>query len=162
MSGLVEFSADFLRDLVEQAEQSTRRRLHRNIHATYADPVQRLFNAIGIESYIRPHRHCADSKRECLIGIRGRMALIAFDGEGAIEGVHPFGVAPLDAAGVELSPEQWHTVVALEPGSILFEVKQGPFDASAAKEFAPWSPEEGSADALPYLAALRAAALADR
>lgn len=151
------FSAAFLDDLVARAEQSPRRRQHANIHRDYADPVQRLFNAICTDSYIRPHRHCRDGKRESLIAVRGRFALIAFDGSGNIEAASPFGTARGDDAGVELAPQQWHTVIALERGSILLEVKAGPFDPGAAKEMASWSPEEGSAEAAAYLAELRAA-----
>lgn len=150
-----EFSPSFLEDLTRCAEQSPRRRQHYNIHPDYADPVQRLFNAICVNSYIRPHRHRLDPKRECLMAVRGRLALVTFDDEGAIVDHVPFGTNASDAAGVEVEPTQWHTVVALEPGSILFEVKQGPFDPDAAKEMAPWSPAEGAPEAGAYLSMLR-------
>lgn len=117
--------------------------------------MQRLFNAIGVDSYIRPHRHLLDPKIETLIAVRGRMAMIAFDNDGAITDCVVFGIGEGDAAGVELGTDQWHTVVALVPGSILFEVKQGPFMPDAAKEPAPWSPEEHSPDATAYLGGLR-------
>jgi len=39
----------------------------------------------------------------------------------------------------------------LEPGSILLEIKAGPFDPTQPKEFAPWPPEEDSEMAERYL-----------
>ena len=55
------------------------------------------------------------------------------------------------AAAVELEPDTWHTVVALESGCILLEVKAGPFDPSQPKDIASWAPEEGTPQARAYL-----------
>jgi hypothetical protein len=40
-------------------------------------------------------------------------------------------------------------------GSILLELKAGPFNPNAAKEPAPWAPEEGTSDGRDYLQRLR-------
>jgi hypothetical protein len=48
----------------------------------------------------------------------------------------------------------WHTVIALEPGCVLLEVKAGPFDPNQPKVLAPWAPEEGSDAAGDYLSRL--------
>ncbi len=58
------------------------------------------------------------------------------------------------AAGAEVPSSTWHTVVALEPGCVLLEVKGGPFDPSQPKDLAPWAPEEGSAMVQGYLQGL--------
>jgi len=55
------------------------------------------------------------------------------------------------AAGVEVSANTWHTVIALVAGCVLLEMKAGPFDPSQPKDLAPWAPAEGSADAKNYL-----------
>lgn len=149
--GFVEFSTSFFDDLVARAEESPRRRQHHNLHADYADPVQRMFNAMCMDSYIRPHRHLVEARREVLLAARGRLALITFRDGGEMDRVVPFGSEAGDAFGAELDPDQWHTILALEPGSILFEVKQGPYDPDSAKEMAPWSPPEGSSEAPQYL-----------
>ncbi len=86
------FSADYLNKLTAQAECSPRKRQHRNIHESYADPCQRLFNAIEPGSYICPHRHAADPRDELLIAVRGTMALVTFDEQGVVAGVIRFGV----------------------------------------------------------------------
>lgn len=144
------FSAEYLDDLSGQAKDSHRQRQHRNIHRSYQDACQRLFNAIEPGSYIRPHKHGTDPRDELLVAIRGQMALVTFDEQGKVTGALRFGSekhGPDVAAGAEVPPDTWHTVIALEPGSVLLEVKAGPFDPSQPKDLAPWAPEEGSAEA---------------
>lgn len=154
------FSPDFLGTLIDEAERSPRSRQHRNIHQSYDDPCQRFLNAIGMGSYIRPHRHSLDPKAETLVAVRGMFALVTFDGDGAVQEVIRFGTEKYGEAeglsvGVDLPPGTWHTIIALVPDSVLLELKAGPFDSKAAKELAPWAPDEGSVDALPYLQRLR-------
>jgi len=151
------FSADYLNKLTAQAQGSPRKRQHRNIHESYADPCQRLFNAIEPGSYIRPHSHAADPRDELLIAVRGSMALVTFDEQGMVTGVVRFGVDRNGegfAVGTEVPANTWHTVIALESGCVLLEVKAGPFDPNQPKDLAPWAPDEGAAAAAEYLAKL--------
>ena len=145
-------------DLLRRSKKSNNYRQHHNVHRSYQEPCQRLFNAIGMESYIRPHRHLLDPKTECLIAVQGMMVLIVFDDEGEVVETVRFGTEKYKnktlCVGVEVSPESWHTVISLVSESILFEVKTGPFEPSLAKEGAPWAPEEMSVEADKYLAAL--------
>jgi cupin fold WbuC family metalloprotein len=152
------FSADYLDSLVAEASQSPRARQHRNIHERYDDPCQRFLNAIGTDSYIRPHRHSLDPKAETLIAVRGQFALITFDDAGAITNIVRFGTEKADSAlpvGADLPPGTWHTIIALVAGAILLELKAGPFNPNAAKEPAPWAPEEGTPEGRAYLQRLR-------
>jgi cupin fold WbuC family metalloprotein len=114
-------------------------------------------NAIGTDSYIRPHRHSLDPKAETLIAVRGQFALITFDDAGAILNIVRFGTET-DATvpvGADLPPGTWHTIIALVPGAILLELKAGPFIPNAAKEPAPWAPEEGTPEGNEYLQRLK-------
>lgn len=153
-------SQEMLAALQQEAAAAPRRRQHRNLHDSFADPVQRLLNAIEADSYIRPHRHTLDPKMEFLVAIRGQFVLITFDEQGRPASVARFGTElhaqaeNLDVAA-EVPPGTWHTVVALGPGCILLECKAGPFDPGAAKELAPWAPEEGAPAAAQYLEWLR-------
>ena len=154
------FSSGFLDVLSQQAEQSSRQRQHKNIHQHYNDLCQRLFNAIAMDSYIRPHRHSIDPKDECLIAVRGRMALLVFDDIGQVKQVVRFGAQTNEAqqaigVGVNLPAGVWHTVIAEVPGSILFEVKSGPFNPEQAKEYATWAPAENTPEAAEYLMELK-------
>lgn len=156
---LTTFSSAFLDDLSTRAESLPRRRLHSNVHKSYQEPVQRLFNAIGIDSYIHPHRHSLQSGQELLLAMRGRMALVTFDDTGSVLCVTPFGQSHggdvAENVGVELPSGLWHTVVAEVSGSVLFEAKRGPFQPDQAKELAEWAPAEGTAEAEKYFLALR-------
>lgn len=148
------FTQKYLRELSELAVGSQRNRQHKNIHKSYADPCQRFFNAIEPDSYIRPHRHSNAGGGELLIGIKGKMALIFFDDFGEITEVMKFGPLQSDediVVGAEVEPRKWHTVISLEAGSVLLEVKAGPFDPNAAKETANWAPSESSDEAKNYL-----------
>ncbi len=148
------FDAQYLHAITDQAKDSPRRRQHRNIHQSYQDSCQRLFNAIEPDSYIRPHRHASDPRDELLIAVRGLMALLTFDDQGGVTGVQRFGTEKYGnaiAAGVEVPASTWHTVVAMEPGCVLLEVKAGPFDPDQPKDLAAWAPEEGSELAKNYL-----------
>lgn len=148
------FNSDYLSKLIAQAQCSRRKRQHSNIHESYADPCQRLFNAIEPGSYIRPHRHASDPKNELLIAVRGLMALVTFDEQGNVVEVIHFGAdrhGKKMTIGAELPANKWHTVIALESGCILLEVKEGPFDPSQPKDFAPWAPQEDEPFSQEYL-----------
>ena len=87
----------------------------------------------------------------------GGLALVLFDDLGTPIRVVRFGSATPQgeyAVGVEIPYSSWHTVVSLSPGSVLLEVKAGPFDPAQAKELAPWAPAETSLDAKNYLRTL--------
>ena len=149
-----------MNELFNEATQSPRQRQHRNIHSSYDDPCQRLVNAIGINSYIRPHRHLIDPKNETLIALQGLFALLTFDNQGRIREIIRFGTEAhlgIDvlSVGVDIPPDIWHSVIALSSNSILMELKAGPFRPYSAKELASWAPEEGSPESIEYLQNLK-------
>ena len=151
------FDVQYLVDLTSQAKVSPRLRQHRNVHQSYQEASQRLFNAIEPGSYIRPHRHASDTREELLIAVRGVMAMVTFDDQGAVTNVLRFGTekhGDAMAVGAEVSSSTWHTVIALEPGCVLLEVKAGPFDPNQPKDLAPWAPDESSDAASAYLGRL--------
>jgi len=148
------FDAHYLDGLTGQAKVSPRLRQHRNVHQSYQEASQRLFNAIEPGSYIRPHRHASDPRDELLIAVRGVMVMVAFDDQGAVTNVLRFGTEKHGdemAVGAEVASSTWHTVIALEPGCVLLEVKAGPFDPNQPKDLAPWAPVEGWDAASVYL-----------
>lgn len=154
------FSSQYLEDLINEASQSHRLRAHANVHGSYADQCQMLFNAIQVDSYIRPHRHSLDPKDECLVAIKGLFGFIMFTEKGLIRSITLFGSEKYSEklsipSGLELTSGVWHTVVSLADNSILFEVKNGPFEPTLAKEFAPWAPKEGEKDANSYFQQLK-------
>jgi cupin fold WbuC family metalloprotein len=142
-----------LSEVAEKARRSPRGRQNHNFHEM-TDAVHRLLNALEPGTYIRPHRHLSKEKTETAIAVAGRIGVIFFadDGdrrEGRV-------IAPSsDVCGVEVPPGVWHTFVALEPGSVFFEVKAGPYRPPAGDELAAWAPPEGAPEAAPFELALR-------
>jgi cupin fold WbuC family metalloprotein len=154
------FSDTYLNAITLAAHDSPRRRQSRTIHVTTDDPCQRLFNAIEIDSYVRPHRHENDPKVETLFAIRGKFLLVTFSEQGEIEEVIPFHSEKYQSisdsgVGVEIQVGVWHTIIATEPHSILLEVKAGPFNLELSKEPAPWAPAEETEAGQAYLAQLK-------
>lgn len=139
-----------LDELSRAAQAGPRRRLNLNMHGDYADPCQRLFNAVEPDSYLRPHRHTDPPKPECFVAVRGGFHVLIFDDAGTIiERIHLAPAGPVVA--VDVPAGAWHAIVALEPGSIFFETKPGPYTPLTDKDFAPWAPAEGSEEANKYL-----------
>lgn len=90
-------------------------------------------------TYLRPHRHLNPKKDEIFLLLRGRIAVFLFDNKGEItqtqildpkEGVY----------GAEIKAGTWHGLLVLESGSVIYEIKEGPFAPLAPENFAPWSP----------------------
>lgn len=147
---------DMLEDLIEAAQHSSRGRQHLNLHQNYSDQTQRLLNAILPNSYIRPHRHLLDPKPEFLVALSGGFTLLIFNDLGEVKNVVGFGSNRFkyNCFAVEISPEIWHTVIAHTTDAVLLEIKPGPFNPAAAKEYAPWAPEENTPHAQAYFASL--------
>ena len=136
------------------AVAAPRRRRNRNFHPDDAFPAHRLLNAIEPDSYVVPHRHIDPRKDETIICLRGRFGVLLFDAAGAVVGERIIGAGG-PCCGVDISSGCYHTLIALDLGSVIFEAKAGPFAPLGADEIAPWAPAEGSADAPAYLALLR-------
>lgn len=142
--------------LTAQARISPRLRQHRNIHASYADPCQRLLNAIEPGSYLRPKRDVTVPRSKLLVALRGRFAFLRFDDHGNVKRIIPFAANDTDGAAtaVDVPPACWCTTLSMETGSILLEVRPGPFDPAHLGDFAPWAPEADADGASDYLATL--------
>lgn len=142
-----------LDEVSTEARQSPRKRRNRNFHADDAQPGHRLLNAIEPGSYIMPHRHLDPNKGETMVVLRGALGLVTFDDAGevvdALRVSH--GGTPM---GVDIPHGTWHTVFALEPGTVFLEAKAGPYLPLTADEKAPWAPTEGDPAAPGYLAGL--------
>ena len=49
--------------------------------------------------------------------------------------------------GIEVTEDQFHTLVALEADSVIFELKQGPYQPAQDKDFLDGFPKEGTTEA---------------
>ena len=154
-SGLVAFGEELLDEVTEGARESARKRSIVRFHE-HGDVVQRMLNALEPETYVRPHRHQVTGKREAFVALRGALLVVRFEENGRpVEGVVVSAEGPV--RGVEVPKGEWHSIISLESGTVMYEVMLGPYDTATHKEFAPWAPpeEDGEASAA-YMQSLRA------
>lgn len=144
MSGAQIIDQAMLDAASEAARASPRGRRNRNFHSTNEAPCHRLLNAIEPGSYVAPHRHLDPDKDESIVVLRGRLGCVVFDEVGGI--VETCVLAPASArVGIDIAHGTYHMVFALEPGTVFFEAKAGPYQALSEAEWAPWAPREGEA-----------------
>ena len=141
--------------LTEEARRRPRRRANANLHAP-DDPVHRLLNAIEPGSYVRPHRHLVPPKDETVVVVRGALGLVLYDGDGRVSEARLLRSGGRDPFGADLPAGTMPSFVALEPGTVFFEAKAGPYVAPTGDDVAPWAPAEGDPAAAAFEAALRA------
>lgn len=114
-----------LLDVISQeAQKNERLRMNYNLHDSLDAKAQRLLNALepGTELPIHRHRHTA----ETYILLRGKIDVMFYNDEG-VE-VERFHLDPLAGQyGVHIPQGQWHTLEVFESGTVIFEVKDGPY-----------------------------------
>ncbi len=132
--------------LTEEAQNSERKRKNKNYHEGESDPVQRMLNAFEPDTYVRPHTHLNPDKREVFIILKGKLLVIFFSEDGAIID-HVILDSNSETYAVEIKPGEWHTATGLEEGTVVYEIKDGPYNVLDDKNFAVWAPEEGCVDA---------------
>jgi cupin fold WbuC family metalloprotein len=115
-----------LDNLTAQAKASPRLRMNLDLRNSPDDQSQRMLNAIEPGSLLPIHRHKYTS--ETVVCLRGRIVEEFYDElericTDAIE-MTPGGPNFL----VNVPAGQWHTVRALESGSVLLECKDGKYE----------------------------------
>lgn len=113
-----------LDNISAQAKKSSRLRMNYNLHDSLESKVQRLFNALEPGTIIPVQRHC--NTAETLVLVRGRLKVDIYDDS---RNVIESSVLSVDEEnyGVHIPIGVWHTVESLEEGTIVFEVKEGPY-----------------------------------
>ena len=140
---------------VAYSRTSPRRRVILPFHERASDPLHRMLNAVQPDSYVRPHRHLDPPKSEAWILLRGALVFFTFEDDGRVRECVRLAAGSA-RFGVDLAPGVYHTFVALEPDTVIYEVKNGPYAQATDKTFPAWAPEEGSPETPAYVAALLA------
>lgn len=115
-----------LDELTEKAKASARLRMNYDLRNSDQDQSQRMLNAIEPGSVVPIHRHQKTS--ETVVCLRGRLVWEYYD-----------ELERICTERIELTPNgsvvalnipagQWHAVKALESGSVILEVKDGPYE----------------------------------
>ena len=115
-----------LDSLTEQAKASPRLRMNYDLRNSAEDQSQRMLNAIEPGSPIPIHRHQKSS--ETVVCLRGRLVWEYYDELERIctERIELSPNGPIVALNVPQG--QWHTVKALESGSVILEMKEGAYE----------------------------------
>ena len=115
-----------LDNLTEQAKISPRLRMNMDLRNSAEDKSQRMLNAIEPGSALPIHRHQKTS--ETVVCLRGRLQWEFYDELERVctETIELSPNGPIVALNVPMG--QWHTVHALESGSVILEVKDGPYE----------------------------------
>lgn len=137
-------------EAIALSRQSPRGRIICPFHPTAGDTLHRMLNAMQPHTYIQPHRHASPPKDESVVVLKGTLGCVIFSEPGAVERMHVLG-ANRPAFGIDIHAGVFHTFVALEADTVMFEVKQGPYEKLSDKDFAPWAPREGAPEAKAYL-----------
>lgn len=131
---------DDLKQQSSAAASAPRLRAHRNFHPELSDPVQRLAIAMEPGTYIRPHRH--PHTFELLLPLSGRFVILNFDEQGVVTRRVVLGE---ECVALEMDAGTWHSVLSLDHGGVIFEVKHGGYQPVTEQDSAPWAPAEGKA-----------------
>ncbi len=147
-SALIPIDTDLLAAVCAAAAASPRLRSNHNLHGL-GDLVQRFLNALQPGTYVRPHRHQRQDPAagfEFVLVLQGSLGLLLLDASGAVIERRVIAAGgPL--RGVELATGSYHTLVALEPNTVMFELKQGPYQPASDKDFMAGFPLEGTPEA---------------
>ena len=118
---------------------SERHRMILPFHKLHSDTLHRMFNAMQPQTFIQPHRHANPPKAEAILVLRGAVCFVTFDSMGVVDQMFDV-TAGSDVFGVDIVPGVFHTFLILEPDTIIYEVKPGPYSPTDDKDFASWAP----------------------
>ena len=112
--------------LTAQAQASPRLRMNMDLRNSAADTSQRMLNAIEPGSVVPIHRHRKTS--ETVVVLRGRVVEEYYSSEGVVEASYELAAGgPVCALNIPAG--QWHTLRALESGTVILEMKDGAYES---------------------------------
>ena len=109
--------------LTAQAKASPRLRMNMDLRNSPEDQSQRMLNAIEPGTVLPIHRHRASS--ETVVCLRGHFEEYFYDAEGRL--TDTIDMAP-GGTVINIPIGQWHNLKSLESGTVLLEVKDGPYE----------------------------------
>lgn len=115
-----------LDSLTEQAKASPRLRMNLDLRNSADDQSQRMLNAIEPGSPLPIHRHRYTS--ETVVCLRGRLVWEYYDELDCIC-TETIELSPNGSVvALNIPAGQWHTVRAIESGSVILEMKNGKYE----------------------------------
>ena len=122
----MKISQALLDDLTAKAKESSRLRMNLDLRDSAEETSQRMLNAIEPGSPLPIHRHQKTS--ETVVCLRGRLVEEFYDDLERIctERIELSPGGPIVALNIPAG--QWHTVQALESGTVILEMKNGKYE----------------------------------
>lgn len=109
--------------LIPEAKSSPRLRKNHNFHKSSEDKCQRMLVALEPGTVMPIHRHKVD---EVQILLQGSMKVTIHEDEGNILEEYVLDIKK-GQYGIQVPANTWHTLEVLESGTVIFEVKEGPY-----------------------------------
>lgn len=117
--------------LTAQAVNDERLRKNYNLHSSLNENVQRLLNAMEPGTQLPVHRHIHTD--ETYLVLKGSLNVLFYSENKKL--TQTILLNPkIGKYGISIPAAQWHTVEILEKGTVIFEVKQGPYAPLEAKD----------------------------
>ena len=121
---MIKISKKLIEDTIEKSKCSVRKRSVNVFHESNDDLIQRFINAIEPESVVEPHKH--ENSFEVFIALKGKIELIVYDDKKNI--IDKVIISPnSNLVGVEVEKGKWHSLKAIEEGSVVYIIMQGPY-----------------------------------
>ena len=111
-----------LDELTARAKESPRLRMNLDLRNSPEDQSQRMLNALEPGTVLPIHRHPTTS--ETVVCLRGHFEEYFYDADGRLTEV--IDMTP-GALLLNIPAGQWHSLKCLESGTVLLEVKDGPY-----------------------------------
>ncbi len=122
---------ELLNQVSVQAKSSPRLRMNYNFHQSLEDKRHRMLNAIEPGSPLPIHRHRHTS--ETVVCLRGRLVEEFYDERGdLVDSVEVAPGGPTVAINIPIG--QWHSVRALESGTVILECKDGKYEPTRPED----------------------------
>ena len=113
-----------LDQVTTRAKESPRLRMNYNFHQSLEDKCHRMLNAVEPGIDVPIHRH--PTKDESFVILRGKVRVTTHNDDGSI--IEDVMLSQEGGNyGVDIPKNVWHKLESLEPGSVIFECKEGPF-----------------------------------
>ena len=118
--------------VLAEAVESPRRRMHYDLRTSEEDTSQRMINVLMSDTVIPIH--CHNDTSETVVVCRGKVREEFYDAEG-----NKTAEFVLEAGGecpaLQVPKGQYHTLICLEDGSVIFEAKDGAYNPRTKEDY---------------------------
>ena len=116
----------FLNELSSQTKANPRLRQNYDMRTSTEDGSQRMLNALEVGTVLPIHRHPRTT--ETMVMVRGKLMEYFYNEKGELT-----DKILLEAGGeqpvLQIPVGQWHSLEVLEKGTVVFEAKDGKYEA---------------------------------